>query len=349
MSANAKVIDLVKGNSTLVRPRFSPGLLLRDDDLTLGLDYTRDLSRLLFRSLIGCGVVCGLEVVTEVRCGKLLVTVKQGVALDAMGDPIQVPDPMTITIDPTCGKEVPPRLWVSLCHTRKCCEPRTAVCGCDEEEDDGSVCTREREGFEIRLLGKTPQSCACMCDERLLPSRSDDVAEDEAESWLADPCGCLKDHYAGKCTCACCDPECVVLAVLTDVSRDNRYDGPIRKEAEGEGNPWIVNHSVRRFIRPVLMRDPLVFAERYRRDPCAKREPPEEKPEPEGIQEVSVLAASSQAAQDSDGETDPGNIFAVAYRTAVAEVDEPEVTRTSDGPVRKVAAGRKRPARTKQP
>ena len=34
MSANAKVVDAVKGNATLVRPRFSPGLLLRDDDLT---------------------------------------------------------------------------------------------------------------------------------------------------------------------------------------------------------------------------------------------------------------------------------------------------------------------------
>ena len=75
MNANANIVKQVEGKSTLVRPRFSTGLLLRDDDLTVGVDYTRELSRLLFQSLFGCGVVCGLRVSVTLECGKLLVTV----------------------------------------------------------------------------------------------------------------------------------------------------------------------------------------------------------------------------------------------------------------------------------
>ena len=67
MNANANIVDQVTGSSTLVRPRFSPGLLLRDDDLKVGVDYTRELSRLMFRSLFGCGVICGLKVEASER------------------------------------------------------------------------------------------------------------------------------------------------------------------------------------------------------------------------------------------------------------------------------------------
>ena len=51
MSSNGYVVDEAKGNASLARPCYSPGLLLRDDDLTAAVTYTRELSRLLFRSL----------------------------------------------------------------------------------------------------------------------------------------------------------------------------------------------------------------------------------------------------------------------------------------------------------
>jgi hypothetical protein len=283
MNANANIVDPFKGTSTLVRPRFSPGLLLRDDDLTTGVDYTRDLSRLLFRSLFGCGVVCGLRVTTQVECGKLIVTVDSGVALNSMGDPIYVPSPTTLTVDPTCGSPIPPKIWVVLCRSEKCCAPRSTVCGC-EEEDSPNVCTREQEGFEIRLVKEQPGDCACMCDEALLPNPPKDGQTPTYDAskdpcWCADPCKCSKDHYAGKCTCACCDPECVVLAVLSDLLRDDGYKGrdkeQLRQKAQATGQPWIANHSVRRFVRPVLMRDPIDFEERTGiKDPCNAPPPP---------------------------------------------------------------------------
>jgi len=73
----------------LERPRYSPGLILEDSDLTAAVDYTRALNRLLFRSLFGCGVVCGLTVSIGTDCG-LQVTVAPGLALDGCGDPLHL-------------------------------------------------------------------------------------------------------------------------------------------------------------------------------------------------------------------------------------------------------------------
>jgi hypothetical protein len=281
MSANAKALKPVTGNSSLVRPRFSPGLLLRDDDLKQGVDYTRDLSRLLFRSLIGCGVICGLKVSTDFKCDKLVVTVAEGVALDCHGDPIHVPQPQPIPIDPSCGEPISSPLWVVIRRIEKCCAPRSAVCSCDDEETP-AVCTREREGYEIRVVTQPPE-CACLCVEAAPPvpapapapvgalalastnptkakqrqAKSAAVAVAETgeatpdECWCVDPTlPCYQDHYLGVCGCDCadCDCEWVVLAKLNDVSTEKEVI-------------WNAEHKVRRFVRPVLMRDPEAWKE----------------------------------------------------------------------------------------
>jgi len=364
MNANANIIDPVRGTSDLVRPRFSPGLLLRDDDLNAGVDYTRDLSRLLFRSLFGCGVICGLDVTVELLCGKLRVTVAPGVALDGMGNPIHVPAPKTVTVDPTCGQSLPPLVWVTLCRTEKCCAPRSTVCGCDEEEDSAAVCTREQDGFEIRLRKDKPDDCACLCPEQRLPDTSAAAKEREGEGdcACADPCGCHKDHYAGKCSCSCCDPDCVVLAVLADPTRDERTSPKDREQAERDGASWSVNHSVRRFIRPVLMRDPIVFREQFGRDPCdpapvpAKQPDPAEKAEPaQQIAQASAQKASpvrqSRALGQAAEQSKAGGVLAAAYRDATAKVErkqpgDPAVAAAST--VQPAASRKQTPGRTRQ-
>lgn len=279
MNANDKIAEPKLGTSQLVRPRYSPGLLLQDEDLTRAVDYTRELSRLLFRSLFGCGVVCGLVVRADEKCGKLQVTVAPGVALDGFGDPVQIREPQSFVIDPTCGKPPPPSMCVVLRHHEKCCQPRTAACGADDE--DAAVCTRIAEGFELRLLGDCPK-CACGCareapKEEPVPAAAAEAAKVEGKPLKAkdakasagaevqvyeaksavrgaqdcacanpaDPC--YQDHYCGKC--ACCDSEWVVLAV-------------VKAPKEGEKAGWRVDHSVRRFVRPVLMRDPQVELDR---------------------------------------------------------------------------------------
>src|SRR5690349_3732411 len=113
MSKNNVTIHKQVGTSTLVRPKFGPGMLLQHEDLGALNDYTRELSRLMFRSLFGYGVVCGLVVNAEVdNCNKVSVTVGAGLALDCSGDPVYVPGDQRFVLDDKCYPDLPGTLWV---------------------------------------------------------------------------------------------------------------------------------------------------------------------------------------------------------------------------------------------
>jgi hypothetical protein len=236
-------------------------MLLKHEDMELLNSYTRDLSRLMFRSLFGCGVVCGLVVDTKKECGKLIVTVGSGVAIACSGDPIWVPRDESIPANDECEKEDDKELWIVLCGTAKCCAPRTATCSSGDDELS-SVCTREILGYELRVMNKRPK-CVCDCQakdtstfevsrdkQNPAPSSEFEVeVEDETKvdrCLCADPTlPCYEKHYAGECVCSCsqcsdCDCDCVLLARLA-------------LDADGK---WQRYHNVRRFVRPVLMRDP---------------------------------------------------------------------------------------------
>jgi hypothetical protein len=267
--SDTKLGDPVHGPTSLVRPHFSPGLLLQDDDLTAGVTYTRALSRLLFRTAFGCGVLCGLKVTQPAlnKCGDLAVVIEKGVALDCIGDPIEVPKDQTITL--TCETDIPDHLWLALRRYEKCCVPRTAVCS--EDAEPPTVCTRERDGFEIQIFSERP--CSCGCAPLAPPDVTLSAKKSAAKKKTAAKTGggaahgtesteplpidaeclcnhrhdegaCYHDHYQGKCPCECCESEWVLLAVAN-------------RDANGG---WTVDHSVRRFVRPVLMRDPLAPA-----------------------------------------------------------------------------------------
>src|SRR6267143_883908 len=96
MNNTNEPVGKTPGLSTLERARFGPGMLLQHEDLELLNTYTRDLSRLLFRSFFGCGVICGLKVTAEPHCGPVKVTVQPGVALSCAGDPIYVPSAVDV-------------------------------------------------------------------------------------------------------------------------------------------------------------------------------------------------------------------------------------------------------------
>lgn len=258
MSGSSKSVPSTKGTSTLVRPRFAPGMLLQHDDLDLIGDYTRDLSRLLFRSFFGCGVICGLVVKPDPKCGQDTIVVGAGIGLDCAGDPIYVPKDTRVVLDENCQPNSNDVLWVVLCATSKCCAPRPSMCPGDDEEDP-TACTREREGFEIRVVPQRPKcACSCVRDEQAQTPAVAVAAATVPKLYVntsrdcqcADPNDlCYKDHYLGICGCGCDDCargagcDCILLAKLT-------------KQEDGDNVTWQVDHSVRRFIRPVLMRDP---------------------------------------------------------------------------------------------
>ncbi|MDM0085097.1 hypothetical protein QTI17_31375 [Variovorax sp. J31P179] len=271
MNDTLKLGDCQRGLSSLIRPHFTEGLLLQDDDLTAGVTYTRALSRMMFRTLFGCGVLCGLEVKPpKLECGKLKIDVDKGLALDCLGDPVELPKSVTIEID-VCKVAVGNELWIALKQKEKCCAPRTAVCTPDED-DPPSVCTRERDQYELCVFSNRPP-CSCGCAALTPPAATGESTpitkksgakataapatpptstEPTKETWPLPntPClcnqrtatgACYDKHYLGECPCDCCECEWIVLA-----------------KASTDGNIWKVDHSVRRFVRPVLMSDPLL-------------------------------------------------------------------------------------------
>lgn len=240
--------------SDLGFPLFSPGQMLQHDDLTALADYTRNLTRLMLRSLFGCGVVCGLCVDAEYDCNRLTVTIQPGVALNCCGDPIQVTKTVCIVVDPKCDfSSLQDKLWVVLRGFQKCCAPRPATCASDDDEEVKNVCTRENYYYEIQLWDSAPE-CACTCapaDQRaqeaavrnmeVLGKRRPEIA------MMASLFGsCYRDHYFGKCVCGCsdcedCECEWIVLGCIAK---------PDKPEDE-----WRVDHEVRRYVRPMLAPD----------------------------------------------------------------------------------------------
>lgn len=261
MNKSNEIVSSKTGTSKLSRAKFGPGMLLKHEDLELLNSYTRDLNRLMFRSLFGCGVVCGLVVDTKTECGKVVVTVGSGIAITCSGDPIWVPrdDSLPAYAGDECDNRTDKELWIVLCGTVKCCAPRPATCSSGDDELP-SVCTRELFGYELRVMDSRPK---CVCDCLAKPpsngantgqNGSKDVERETATCLCADPnLPCYVKHYAGDCGCSCgecsdCDCDCVLLARL---ERDPQVP-----------DKWKSDHGVRRFVRPVLMRDPRVEKEK---------------------------------------------------------------------------------------
>lgn len=263
MSGANGTSNSIKGTSTLVRPRFGPGMLLQHEDLEQLTAYTRELSRLLFRSFFGCGVVCGLKVDFQRVCGKAGIVISSGLALDCAGDPVYVPGNPTLALDDGCHPDLVGPLYVLLCGTTTCCAPRPPACPSDEDEAP-AVCTRERDGYEIRIVKeKDLPPCRCSC----LPGSEGKLVDDCQCADPSDPC--YQRHYNGECGCdagtdchdCCCD--CIVLA---------------RLDKKQGSDDWTPDHSVRRFVRPVLMRDPRIPKPQ---DPVTPPPPPPPTPAPD--------------------------------------------------------------------
>lgn len=235
---------------TLERPRYSPGLILEDKDLTAAVDYTRNLNRMLFRNLFGCGVICGLTVGTDRKCG-LTVTIRPGLALDGCGDPVELSRAVEIKLDLKTAeaweKDKKP-FWVVLCGKEKYCEPRAVVCDSDEF-DHATQQTRIRSHAEVTITRDDPK-CVCGCptrDDERPNAQNGNPAVGGAPAGRDEEDRCQKEHEervecAEDCGCgSACDCGCCVLLARVD------FDGAER---------WAVKHEgIRRLVRPKMVRD----------------------------------------------------------------------------------------------
>jgi hypothetical protein len=189
----------------------------------------------------------------------LKVTVQKGLALDCMGNPIEVPSPQVLEYELDC--DVPPKdVWVVACYNEKSCRPRELSCAYDGADD--RAMTRYKQGFEIKLYGERPDD-ACHCDDakpdrpkgpqgnkRCCPPEEEttaDAAQEQADrmryeiraqSGLKE---CYLDHMLGKCDCGC-GCNCVVIGKFK-IDRERDF-GDVK---------FTPDYSPVRRIRPMLI------------------------------------------------------------------------------------------------
>jgi hypothetical protein len=271
------------GTATLERPYYSPGLLLEDDDLTAAVAYTRNMTRLMFRSLFGCGVICGFDLTARLTCNRTRVdvTIPKGVALDCMGDPIEIPKPITVSWDFDCDP-VPEWIWVTVCYRETCCRPKDTSCAAGDEGQ--KVQTRVKDGYEVRLYSSQPK-CVCSCeappeDDKKRPGACCDDEPTSPPASVASPplsnpgavnpgrkttdgaaadtklkipaeCDCYASHFEGKCDC---DGDCCCPCVL--IGKVHTTEGPGAEplgDKVDEPADLLVDRTWVRWIRPVLV------------------------------------------------------------------------------------------------
>jgi hypothetical protein len=267
----------------LERPRYSPGLILEDSDLTSAVTYTQELSRLLFRNLFGCGVICGLGVRVEEKCG-LTITIAPGLALDGCGDPVQLVKPVAINFGEHSDgfKRAKDGFWVSLCGKEKFCAPRALVCDADEF-DAITQPTRVRSMAEVSISFKEPE-CVCQWDASEANAGNTD--------WQIDPHECHADcGFGTACDCGCC----VLLA----------YISYLADAGEFSTRRWIAHHKdVRRVIRPMLGPDV---------EPYGQPDPPSDAP----------ATASPETSAQNTGPAEPeGNANSASVEASLLEDNE---------------------------
>lgn len=138
----------------LMRPIYFTGQLLTARDFQAEQEYHQQKRRLLNRTLHGYGVVCGLLVTPTEPPDPARVTVEAGLALDASGREIVIPEPTKLDLsacldeEESRERERPQWLFVTLEYEEKETES-VPVLGPDGEEP--SQPSRIEESYRLSL------------------------------------------------------------------------------------------------------------------------------------------------------------------------------------------------------
>ena len=151
--SKAQALGFFKGHhGPFVRNDYFAGRFLSADDFERESNYHREKRWLINRSILGWGVVGGLNVVADSNLSQLVVT--PGFAIDGWGREILVPEPVTLTIPkqplPSKGKKnrkIPIHLRISYLESKE-----APVVAPDGQTEPSLI----REGFEFRFE-KAPQ------------------------------------------------------------------------------------------------------------------------------------------------------------------------------------------------
>lgn len=188
------------------RPRFFPGQLVTDADLSAGVAYQRAQQLLANSVLSGWGVYCGFALcIDEKTC---TVCVGPGVAIDAKGrelvsnQSICIPRPTPSDVDgreqcDPCAKQLDEKLWLALVYDDclDAAKPRYgSVCGASVDPGCDFSRVRERARFVwLRSLDSGYWTSGCLADPCGDPVEVDPTCADPYGSGFLAPGGGIKN------------------------------------------------------------------------------------------------------------------------------------------------------------
>lgn len=228
--------------------KFKDGMIVTAGDLETAMQYPLSIFQVLVRAYFGCGVVCGLEIVPDpqtaackpgkTKGSSLVVVVKEGVALDCHGFPIELCGPvkLDLTPDPCSCEDLPDKICIAIRRGTSEEAPRED-CGCPVETDSPRYqCTRSRDHVVIKtFLPDDPPDTICMhpWPNAGTEEECNTYETEEGKNEKQTLCECLTTCPDGKC----CGEAWVLLGCVSfgeddcgqPVIEDENIDPSLRK------------------------------------------------------------------------------------------------------------------------
>lgn len=156
MSAHKTADPHVLVPTSIERVQFHDGQLVDAEALTTATMFPVSLLQVVLRSYLGCGIVCGLEVIRpdeERPC----VRIRPGVMVDCDGFPVELCHEVVLdlTPDPCACETEPRRLCIVMRRATSKDAPRQPCgcgCGCGGTEGSGHACNRVRDQVLIKAV-----------------------------------------------------------------------------------------------------------------------------------------------------------------------------------------------------
>ena len=238
---------------TFERNNYFYGKLITVRDSVQEQRFFNEKRRLINRMILGCGVVCGLDVTWDPAAKDLVVS--PGLALDCRGRELLVCEPTHIPFEPFeahchCVREKrePPRHRYLVCIEYHECPTEVVELpplSCDAQER--REYNRIRESFRFRVTPcedqQAPPPDCSPCPESSLPCLDrfkQPVADLPPEATLPCTTPTLHEYLCSRSRAGCpddCDCDCLPLAVLVIRTRAEPPPVPPRREQQSAQTP----------------------------------------------------------------------------------------------------------------
>lgn len=211
------------------RNRYFHGKLMTARDMQAEQDYHAGRLNTLARSVMGEGIVCGLNTAVEDADDEIEITVEPGIALDSCGRPVVVEDAVTRSRDAPSRDEI----YVFLSN-QEASKDRVPVPGADHAYEEDCTYNRILETFEVTYRETPPNSYKTVPDVEF-PS-GEELADTDGAALVELARSYHRQHLE---QCETSNDRAVFLG-----SFEKRSGAWHRREADTEPRPYVYTNNM---------------------------------------------------------------------------------------------------------